>query len=50
MLEKLNKAQRIAVICGVALAVAVFLVPGFMQVILVGAGTFAVVVALGDRE
>ena len=29
MLEKLNKAQRIAVICGVALAVAVFLVPGF---------------------
>ena len=50
MLEVLNKAQRVAVICGVALGVAVFLVPAFVQLILVVAGTCAVVVALGDRD
>ncbi len=50
MLEMLNKAQRVAVICGIALGVAVFLVPGVVQVILVAAGTCAAVVALGDRK
>ncbi len=46
----MNKAQRIAMISGFVVAVALFLVPPLVQVIVVVAATVAAVVALGARD
>ena len=46
----LNKAQRIAVISGFVVAVALFLVPPLVQVIVVVAATIAAVVALAEKN
>ena len=45
----MNKAQRIAMISGFVVAVALFLVPPLVQVIVVVAATIAAIVALGER-
>ncbi len=46
----MNKAQRIAMISGFVVAVALFLVPPLVQVIVVVAATIAAIVALGERD